>query len=105
MAIAPASRSTDSGVPPQRKAIVFKSAFSAASMSNLVSPTVTASSGEILPSFSNEAAKISGAGFELSAVPGYAAVNEIADLKQVDVILGVSLFAGSGEHDAFVVVV
>jgi hypothetical protein len=36
-------------------------------MSNLVSPTVTASSGEMLPSFSNEAAKISGAGLELSA--------------------------------------
>jgi hypothetical protein len=58
------------------------------------------------PSFSNEAAKISGAGLELSASSlDYAAVNEIADLKQVDVIFGVSLFAGSGEHDAFVVVV
>ncbi len=36
-------------------------------MSNLVSPTVTASAGEMPPSFFNEAAKMSGAGLELSA--------------------------------------
>ena len=38
-------------------------------------------------------------------VTRYAAVNEIADLDQVDVIFGIGLFAGTGEYDAFVVVV
>ena len=32
-------------------------------------------------------------------------IDQFADLKQVDVILGVSLFAGTGEYYAFVVVV
>src|SRR5205807_9954223 len=45
----------------------FRPAFLAASMSNLMSPTVTASAGEMPPSFFNEAAKMSGAGLELSA--------------------------------------
>src|SRR5438477_6011205 len=45
----------------------FRPAFLAASMSDLVSPTVTASAGEMPPSFFNEAAKMSGAGLELSA--------------------------------------
>src|SRR5947208_11871054 len=67
MAIAPASRKTDSDVPPQTNAIVLRLALLAASMSNLVSPTVTASAGEMPPSFFNEAAKMSGAGLEVSA--------------------------------------
>ena len=75
-------------------------------MSNLVSPMVTASAGEILPSFSSEAVKISGAGLELSASsPRYTSVNEIGDLQEVDVIFGVRLFPGTGEHDAFFVLV
>ena len=64
MAIAPVSRNTDSDVPPQSNAIVFRPAFPAALMSNLVSPTATASAGEMHPSFSNDAAKMSGAGLE-----------------------------------------
>src|SRR6184192_1285053 len=67
MATAPALRNTDSDVRPQRNAIVLSAVFAAASMSNFVSPTVTASAGEMPPSFFNEAAKMSGAGLEVSA--------------------------------------
>ena len=40
----------------------------------------------------------------IGIVSGHGSVDEIADLKKVDVIFRVSLFAGTGEHDPFIVV-
>ena len=106
MAIAPVSRNTVSGVPPQRNAIVLRRAFLAASMSNLVSPTVTASAGEMLPSFFERSGEDIGRRFRaVRIITRHVAIDEIADLKQVDVILCVSFFAGTGEHNPPVVVV
>ena len=106
MAIAPARRNTDSDVPPQRNAIVLRpSLFSGFDVKSCIPNGHSVGRRNAAEFFQRSGEDIGRRFRAVCIITRHVAIDEIANIKQVDVILCVSLFAGTGKHNPSVVVV